>query len=76
MKAFNLQPFSRTASKTADIDPFINCCGIPVEPLYRYRIGGYHPVALGDLYKDGRYKVLHKLGWGGYATVWAANDLE
>ncbi|KAJ5749401.1 hypothetical protein N7533_006429 [Penicillium manginii] len=47
---------------------------IDAEPLYRYRLGGYHPVTLGECLKAGRYKVLHKLGWGGYSTVWAARD--
>ncbi|KAJ5237410.1 hypothetical protein N7489_007501 [Penicillium chrysogenum] len=47
---------------------------IDVEPLHRYRQGGYHPVTLGECLKAGRYKVLHKLGWGGYSTVWAARD--
>lgn len=46
------------------------------EKLSRYRPGGYHPVSLGDSFKDGRYKVHHKLGWGGYSTVWLANDRE
>ncbi|KAM0191956.1 hypothetical protein ACHAPI_008676 [Fusarium lateritium] len=49
-------------------------CDIDAEPLHRYRPGGYHPVALGDSLKDDRYKVLHKLGWGGYSTTWAAKD--
>eukprot|EP01047_Picozoa_sp_COSAG01_P046987 COSAG01_NODE_4450_length_5008_cov_2.475657_5_plen_77_part_00 len=31
--------------------------------------GGYHPVRVGDLY-NGRYVVLHKLGWGHFSTVW------
>ncbi|QIW96655.1 hypothetical protein AMS68_002173 [Peltaster fructicola] len=43
------------------------------EPLYRYKPGGYHPILLGDILQD-RYTILHKLGWGGYATVWAAKD--
>ena len=47
---------------------------LDAEPLHRYKKGGYHPVALGDTLKDGRYKLLHKLGWGGYSTVWAARD--
>ncbi|KAJ6070587.1 hypothetical protein N7467_011906 [Penicillium canescens] len=47
---------------------------IDAEPLHRYQKGGYHPVALGEFLKSGRYKVLHKLGWGGYSTVWAARD--
>lgn len=49
-------------------------CGVDAEPLHRYRPGGYHPVALGDSLSDGRYKVLHKLGWGSYSTTWAAKD--
>ncbi|KAJ5168516.1 protein kinase [Penicillium canariense] len=47
---------------------------INAEPLHRYRQGGYHPVTLGESLKAGRYKVLHKLGWGGYSTVWGARD--
>ena len=46
------------------------------ESLPRYRAGGYHPVTLGDTFKDGRYKVHHKLGWGGSSTVWLAYDRE
>lgn len=50
--------------------------GLDAEPLPRYKPGGYHPVHLGDCLKDGRYKILHKLGWGGYSTVWAALDKQ
>lgn len=46
------------------------------ESLSRYQCGGYHPVTLGDIFKDGRYKVHHKLGWGGFSTVWLAFDRE
>ncbi|KAH6846962.1 kinase-like domain-containing protein [Chaetomium sp. MPI-CAGE-AT-0009] len=42
--------------------------------MKRYRPGGFHPVCLGDTFKDGRYKVYHKLGWGGFSTVWLARD--
>lgn len=44
------------------------------ESIYRYRPGGYHPVSLGDTFKDDRYKINHKLGWGGFSTVWLAKD--
>ena len=50
-------------------------CDVDVELLERFRDGGYHPTHLGDLFKDGRYKIIHKLGWGAYATVWLAKDL-
>ena len=49
-------------------------CGIDAEPLHRYRQGGYHPTHLGDTFKNGRYKIMHKLGWGSYGTVWLAKD--
>ncbi len=44
-----------------------------VETL-NYRPGGFHPVHLNDIFKKGRYTVLHKLGHGGFATVWLARD--
>lgn len=40
-----------------------------------YRIGGYHPVRIGDTFNDGRYRVLQKLGWGHFSTVWLCYDL-
>ena len=45
-----------------------------VENLERYSSGGYHPVHLGDTFANGRYKVVHKLGFGSYSTVWLARD--
>ena len=40
-----------------------------------YRPGGYHPVHIGEVYRE-RYRVLHKLGYGAYSTVWLARDLS
>ncbi|KAI0906922.1 kinase-like domain-containing protein [Ustulina deusta] len=54
--------------------PYI--CDIDAEFTYQYGPGGYHPVHLGDQLKGGRYKILHKLGWGSYSTTWAARDQE
>ncbi|KAK4207539.1 kinase-like domain-containing protein [Rhypophila decipiens] len=41
-----------------------------------YRPGGFHLVHLGDTLDDGpaRYKIVHKLGFGGFSTVWLARD--
>ncbi|KAM3414794.1 hypothetical protein BST61_g9943 [Cercospora zeina] len=49
-------------------------CGIDAEPLNQYRPGGYHPLVLGEALNGGRYKIIHKLGWGSYSTTWAAKD--
>ncbi|RSL85190.1 hypothetical protein CEP51_003472 [Fusarium floridanum] len=45
------------------------------EEVERYESGGFHPVHLGDLFDEGRYRVVHKLGAGGFATIWLARDL-
>lgn len=58
------------------MDRSTHSCDIDAEPLHRYHKGGYHPVHLGDHLSDGRYKILQKLGWGGYSTVWAARDMR
>jgi hypothetical protein len=39
-----------------------------------YSVGGFHPVAISDLFHD-RYYVLCKLGWGTFSTVWLCWDL-
>ncbi|KAL9623411.1 MAG: hypothetical protein Q9160_002304 [Pyrenula sp. 1 TL-2023] len=46
-----------------------------VEDLEDYQIGGYHPTHIGDRYLDGRYEIVHKLGYGTYSTVWLAKDM-
>ena len=46
-----------------------------IEDLDRYQPGGYHPVQMGDEL-DGRYRLVDKLGYGGYSTIWLARDLR
>jgi serine/threonine-protein kinase SRPK3 len=43
-----------------------------VENVEDYRPGGFYPLRLGDSFGNGRFKVVPKLGSGGYATVWLA----
>ncbi|KAJ8125209.1 hypothetical protein O1611_g8430 [Lasiodiplodia mahajangana] len=46
-----------------------------VESPYSYCKGGYHPITIGDCL-HGRYRVVHKLGFGGYSTTWLARDVQ
>ncbi|KAG2185590.1 hypothetical protein INT44_002383, partial [Umbelopsis vinacea] len=39
-----------------------------------YRKGGYHPIHIGDKFKDGQYTIIRKLGWGHFSTVWLVKD--
>lgn len=45
------------------------------EGVESYKIGGYHPVKVGQVYND-RFVVLEKLGWGHFSTVWRCNDRD
>ena len=41
-----------------------------------YCKGGYHPVYVGEKYKDGKYVIVRKLGWGHFSTVWLSREVE
>jgi serine/threonine protein kinase len=41
-----------------------------------YRVGGYHPVSIGDKFNNSRYIVIEKLGWGHFSTVWRCYDVK
>ncbi|KAG6163564.1 hypothetical protein E4U11_001828, partial [Claviceps purpurea] len=56
------------------------------EDLTRYKQFGLHPIILGDVLpkpltcvsdvnKEPRYRIMLKLGFGAFATVWLARDL-
>ena len=45
-----------------------------VELIRHYRPGGFHPVHLNDTFNNGRYRVVNKLGHGGFSTVWLVKD--
>lgn len=44
------------------------------EDSTEYEEGGYLRVQIGDTFKDDRYRVLKKLGWGHFSTVWLCLD--
>lgn len=49
-----------------------------IEDANNYVQGGYHPVDIGDVIcaGDRHYEVLHKLGHGGYSTIWLVQPRE
>ncbi|KAK6853563.1 hypothetical protein PG995_010375 [Apiospora arundinis] len=58
--------------------PKYETCAPPeyeVEDVDMYEPGGFHPVHLDTFVGDGdRYEYVHKLGQGGFATVWLCRD--
>lgn len=51
------------------------CITLPVEWVEAYKPGGFHPTNLGDVFNNGQYRVIRKLGVGAFSTVWLADDL-
>lgn len=45
-----------------------------VEHVEDYQPGGLHPISIGETFAKGRYRVIHKLGFGGSSTIWMARD--
>lgn len=67
---------SRVFSTVSTTDATTRVLYEPIEDVERmeyYRAGGYHPVTIGDRFKN-RYQVVHKLGHGTYSTIWLARD--
>ncbi|KAL3487088.1 kinase-like domain-containing protein [Aspergillus germanicus] len=48
----------------------------PTKWIEDYRPGRYHPVNFGDTFKNPRYRVIRKLGYRSYSTVWLARDQD
>lgn len=55
-------------------DEYSSCDEKNEESAGDYKPGGYHPAYKGEIYKDGRYTLVRKLGWGYFSTVWLAKD--
>lgn len=74
------RPMSKSATDSSDggatSDSEADVCFHAIdeaEPIYRYGPGGYHTVAIGDRLGS-HYRILDKLGYGSYSTVWLARD--
>ena len=44
------------------------------EDVFLYTEGGLHPIRIGDSLQGDQFKVLNKLGYGAYSTVWLVMD--
>ncbi|ORY74140.1 kinase-like domain-containing protein [Protomyces lactucae-debilis] len=67
---------SRSATQTEDEGHSEESAGEEEEDFEDYCPGGYHPVKLGEAFKEGRYITTRKLGWGHFSTVWLAKDTQ
>ncbi|KAH6917423.1 CMGC/SRPK protein kinase [Coprinopsis sp. MPI-PUGE-AT-0042] len=65
-----------TSSKGPQILPFDQPACKDEESPADYNTGGYLPVKVNDTFKQGRYRVVRKLGWGHFSTVWLVKDSE
>jgi serine/threonine-protein kinase SRPK3 len=59
-------------SSTVMTSSSIDIEDLNVESPYNYIPGGYHPIQIDDKLHRGRYRILHKLGYGASSTVWLA----
>lgn len=64
------RPFVSTVSPKSSIE-YRRIDGL--EHLELYEPGGYHPVEITDILHS-RYRIVDKLGFGGYSTIWLARD--
>ncbi|KAF8488915.1 kinase-like domain-containing protein [Gautieria morchelliformis] len=45
-----------------------------VEAIAYYREGGFHPIHIDDILHN-RYRIIDKLGYGSYGTIWLVDDI-
>ena len=45
------------------------------ETLPNYNPSDFYPVRIGDVFQS-RYRIIGKLGYGAYSTVWLSRDIR
>jgi isopentenyl phosphate kinase len=67
----------KTHMSMVPTDFFYKHTASELEELEKYRSDGYCPVVLGDHLprSSRRYRIVHKLAAGQFATVWLARDM-
>lgn len=60
-------------SRDSDSDSRVE--SIDNEPISKYKPGGYYPVSIGEIFNT-RYRIIKKLGWGAFSTVWLVYDYQ
>ncbi|KAG0013135.1 serine/threonine protein kinase, CMGC group [Entomortierella chlamydospora] len=68
------QQTKQPSSKDLDNDDQHSVYSDEEEDMEDYKRGGYHYISVGDVFHEGRYITLRKLGWGHFSTVWLARD--
>lgn len=70
-----IEGFSEKEIDQDAFEPFFMFYSIDAERLESYKGGAFFPVHLGELYRN-RYRIMLKIGYGSYSTVWFAVDLR
>nr|CEG04503.1 unnamed protein product [Fusarium clavum] len=70
-------PMNMDTSSNVSVDSRFECPQVgdsDSEYPEAYETGGLHPVHLGDLYDNDRYRIVHKIGFGDNSVIWLARD--
>lgn len=68
------QPVQTHEDEMEEDDDFVEVNPENEEDLKDYVPGGYHTCFIGESYKNNKYTLVRKLGWGHFSTVWLARD--
>lgn len=76
LKTLRMRKKNSPLKKGKSIHIIQACKEIRHEDPKDYKVGGYHPVKIGDYLDEDNYIVVGKLGWGHFSTVWLCYDFE